>query len=182
MTPQRTRRHRQRHGRPAIPGAARRRRRTTFDITVFCEEPRAAYDRVQLTAFFSGKTRGRPVARRPTDFFERTRIDAAPRRSARSRSTVAAQRVTTVDGRDARATTSWCSRPAPIRSCRRFRAATGRGCFVYRTIEDLEAIARPRRRARDRRRDRRRPARPRSGEGAARTSGSRRTSSNSRRA
>jgi nitrite reductase (NADH) large subunit len=27
-----------------------------FDITVLCEEPRAAYDRVQLTSFFSGKS------------------------------------------------------------------------------------------------------------------------------
>ncbi|HKU45369.1 MAG TPA: FAD-dependent oxidoreductase, partial [Burkholderiales bacterium] len=26
------------------------------EITVFCEEPRPAYDRVQLTSFFSGKT------------------------------------------------------------------------------------------------------------------------------
>ena len=28
-----------------------------LEITVFCEEPRPAYDRVQLTSFFSGKTR-----------------------------------------------------------------------------------------------------------------------------
>src|SRR5712664_4476049 len=27
-----------------------------FEITTFCEEPRPAYDRVQLTSFFSGKT------------------------------------------------------------------------------------------------------------------------------
>ena len=27
-----------------------------FDITVLCEEPRPAYDRVQLSAFFAGKT------------------------------------------------------------------------------------------------------------------------------
>jgi nitrite reductase (NADH) large subunit len=27
-----------------------------FDVTVFCEEPRLAYDRVQLSAYFSGKT------------------------------------------------------------------------------------------------------------------------------
>jgi nitrite reductase (NADH) large subunit len=26
------------------------------EITAFCEEPRPAYDRVQLTSFFSGKT------------------------------------------------------------------------------------------------------------------------------
>ncbi len=27
-----------------------------YDIVTFCEEPRAAYDRVHLSAFFSGKT------------------------------------------------------------------------------------------------------------------------------
>src|SRR5215813_11336450 len=27
-----------------------------LDVTVFCEEPRAAYDRVQLTSFFAGKS------------------------------------------------------------------------------------------------------------------------------
>jgi len=27
-----------------------------FEITAFCEEPRPAYDRVQLTSFFSGKS------------------------------------------------------------------------------------------------------------------------------
>ena len=27
-----------------------------LDMTVFCEEPRAAYDRVQLTSFFAGKS------------------------------------------------------------------------------------------------------------------------------
>src|SRR3989338_2600218 len=27
-----------------------------IDVTVFCEEPRAAYDRVQLTSFFAGKS------------------------------------------------------------------------------------------------------------------------------
>ncbi len=30
--------------------------RDQFDITVFCEEPRPAYDRVHLSEFFSGKT------------------------------------------------------------------------------------------------------------------------------
>ena len=29
---------------------------SAFDVEVLCEEPRAAYDRVQLTSFFSGKT------------------------------------------------------------------------------------------------------------------------------
>ncbi len=64
-----------------------------------------------------------------------------------------------------RRTTGWSWRPARRRSCRRSRGATPPGCFVYRTIEDLEAIrgwaARTRRRRR--RRHRRRAARPRGG-------------------
>ena len=58
-----TGRHRQRHGGSAVPRAARRGAPTRFEITVLGEEPRAAYDRVQLTSFFSGKTRGRSVRR-----------------------------------------------------------------------------------------------------------------------
>jgi nitrite reductase (NADH) large subunit len=30
--------------------------RGEFEVTTFCEEPRPAYDRVQLTSFFSGKS------------------------------------------------------------------------------------------------------------------------------
>ena len=37
-------------------------------------------------------------------------------------------------------TTRWCSPPAPRRSCRRCPGRDLPGCFVYRTIEDLEAI------------------------------------------
>ena len=33
-------------------------------VTVLCEEPRPAYDRVHLSEFFSGKIRGRSVAGR----------------------------------------------------------------------------------------------------------------------
>ena len=31
-------------------------KRGEYEVTVFCEEPRPAYDRVQLTSFFSGKS------------------------------------------------------------------------------------------------------------------------------
>jgi len=33
-----------------------RKARDRYDITVFCEEPRPAYDRVHLSEYFSGKT------------------------------------------------------------------------------------------------------------------------------
>src|SRR6185369_16520442 len=35
---------------------AQREQAGTFDVTVFGEEPRAAYDRVNLSAFFDGKS------------------------------------------------------------------------------------------------------------------------------
>ena len=40
------------------------------DITVFCAEPRPAYDRVQLTSFFSGKSPAE-LNLVPEGFFER---------------------------------------------------------------------------------------------------------------
>ena len=109
-----------------------------YEITVFCEEPRPAYDRVQLTSFFSGKT--------PTDLslfkkqlFERAgvtlrlndavlSIDLAERtvRSARYRDVPFDKLVI--------ATGSYPFVP-PVPGHDR------RDCYVYRTIEDLEVIA-----------------------------------------
>jgi nitrite reductase (NADH) large subunit len=109
-----------------------------YDITVFCEEPRPAYDRVQLTSFFSGKTAS-DLSVIPQSFFQDSKItlrlndavlavDPVQKlvRSARYRdvpydklvfATGSSPFVPAVDGRDRR------------------------DCFVYRTIEDLEEIA-----------------------------------------
>ena len=65
-------------------------------------------------------------------------------------------------------TTRSCSRPDRRRSCRRFPASTSPGVFVYRTIEDLDAIRAWARERAARRGDRRRAARPRGREGGAR--------------
>ena len=43
------------------------------EITVFCEEPRPAYDRVQLTSFFSGKS-ATELSVVPERFFQNSRI------------------------------------------------------------------------------------------------------------
>jgi nitrite reductase (NADH) large subunit len=108
------------------------------EITAFCEEPRPAYDRVQLTSFFSGKT--------PADlnlveknFFERAgvtlrlndsvlAIDPLEKvvRSARYKS-VPYDKLVLATG----------SSPFVPHVAGRDR----RDCFVYRTIEDLEVIA-----------------------------------------
>jgi nitrite reductase (NADH) large subunit len=108
------------------------------EITVFCDEPRPAYDRVQLTSYFSGRTAA-DLSLVKRDFFEKSKmtlrlndsvlaIDPARKlvRSARYRevpydklviATGSVPFVPPVAGRDRR------------------------DCFVYRTIEDLEVIA-----------------------------------------
>ena len=110
---------------------------STPEATVFCEEPRPAYDRVRLTGFFSAKSAA-DLNVVPAGFFERSEmtlrlgdkaiaIDRARKcvRSARGDelpydklvlATGSYPFVPPLPGRD---------RP---------------GCFVYRTIEDLEAI------------------------------------------
>ena len=114
-----------------VPAAARIR------ITVLCAESRPAYDRVQLTSFFNGKT-AEDLSLVQPDFFERNHIEflCDTRAVEIDRD---AKSVRTQDGRkisyDALvlATGSYPFVP-PIPGRER------EGCFVYRTIEDLEAI------------------------------------------
>ena len=117
-------------------------------------------------AFFSGKTRRGSVARADRTSSSGTASTLHLARSAPSRSTAQRKRRHDLDRARRCPTTSSCSRPAPIRSCRRFRAATAPDCFVYRTIEDLEAIRAAAATQQGRRRHRRRPAGPRSRQGA----------------
>ena len=108
-----------------------------FEITAFCEEPRPAYDRVQLTSFFSGKSAA-DLSLVEKGFFENSRmtlrlndsvlaIDAGRKvvRSARYREVPYDKLVL--------ATGSYPFVP-PVSGKDR------RDCFVYRTIEDLEVI------------------------------------------
>src|SRR5262245_6555081 len=112
-------------------------KRGEHDITVFCEEPRPAYDRVQLTSFFSGKSAA-DLSVANKEFFEKARvtlrlndavlsIDPVRKvlRSARYRE-VAYDKLVFATG----------SNPFVPQVPGRDR----RDCFVYRTIEDLEAI------------------------------------------
>ena len=117
----------------------------TVDLTVFCEEPRAAYDRVQLTSFFAGKS-AIDLNVVPARFFEdkaitlrlNDRVVAIDRR----RKIVRSGRYREVPyDKLVLATGSYPFVP-PIPGRDR------RGCFVYRTIEDLEVIAAAARRAR----------------------------------
>ncbi|MEE3320561.1 MAG: nitrite reductase large subunit NirB [Pseudomonadota bacterium] len=111
--------------------------REQFDITVLCEEPLPAYDRVGLTSYFSGKTAD-DLSLVPEGFFEehdislklKTRADSIDR---------AAKTVTTNTGETLSydklvlATGSYPFVP-PIPGNDRDN------CFVYRTIDDLDAM------------------------------------------
>jgi len=107
------------------------------EITVLCEEPRPAYDRVHLTSFFSGKT-AQDLSLVAPGFFERAgiRLHLADRAVAIDRER---RQVRALSGklfeydRVVLATGSYPFVP-PIPGNDR------PGCFVYRTIEDLEAI------------------------------------------
>ena len=109
------------------------------EITVLGEEPRPAYDRVQLSAFFSGRS-AEELSLVAPDFFARHRIEA---RLGESATQIDRERrvVMTSAGRELRydrlvlATGSVPFVP-PIPGSDRA------GCFVYRTLEDLEAIRR----------------------------------------
>jgi nitrite reductase (NADH) large subunit len=109
----------------------------SFDITVIAEEPRPAYDRVQLSSFFSGKT-AEDLNLVPPGFFEACGIAVrlgeravAINRSARTVQTASGHEVA-YDKLILAAGSQPFVPPVPGRE----RA----GCHVYRTIEDLEAI------------------------------------------
>jgi nitrite reductase (NADH) large subunit len=112
-------------------------RTTDFHITVVGEEPRAAYDRVGLSAFFVGKTAAQLSLVEPGSYERAGVATCRPDRvSAIDR---AGKRVTLASGavlpydKLVLATGSYPFVP-PIDG----RQAPG--CFVYRTIEDLEAM------------------------------------------
>lgn len=110
---------------------------TGADVTVLCEEPRPAYDRVHLSEFFSGKAAEELSLVEP-GFFERTGFSL--RLAARAASVDRrARTVTTADGE--------------VLPYDKLVLATGSNpfvppvpgrdrdhCFVYRTIEDLVAM------------------------------------------
>ncbi|HMN43531.1 MAG TPA: nitrite reductase large subunit NirB [Povalibacter sp.] len=108
-----------------------------FDITVLCEEPRAAYDRVQLTSFFSGKSAD-DLSLVSRDFFDDHGI-AIHFSEAATAIDRAAKTVTTSTGQ----TIAYDKLVLATGSYAFVPPVPGRdrpNCFVYRTIEDLEAI------------------------------------------
>ena len=111
-----------------IPGAK---------VTVLCEEPRPAYDRVHLSEFFAGKT-AEDLSLVPSGFFERTGFDLRLN-----------CKVKAIERRDHTVITA----DGEVIPYDKLVLATGSypfvpnvpgkdrpNCFVYRTIEDLEGM------------------------------------------
>nr|WP_314630623.1 nitrite reductase large subunit NirB [uncultured Noviherbaspirillum sp.] len=106
-------------------------------VTVLCEEPRPAYDRVHLSDFFSGKSADE-LSLAPPQFFDRP--DLLLKLNARATGIDRARKTVTVSSGETLpydklviATGSYPFVP-PLPGKDR------RDCFVYRTIEDLEAM------------------------------------------
>jgi nitrite reductase (NADH) large subunit len=108
-----------------------------YDVTVIGEEPRLAYDRLGLSAFFDCKTAEDLSLARPGQY---EAAGFAVRLSTRARRIDRDRRVVEVDGGEvpydrlvlATGSSAFVP-PVPGRDLP--------GCFVYRTIEDLEAIS-----------------------------------------
>src|SRR6187551_850478 len=110
-----------------------------FDVTIIGEEPRLAYDRVGLSKYFDGKTPEELSLARPGQY---EAAGFAVRLATRARRIDRERRVVEVEGGQGEipydrlllATgSSAFVPPVPGRDLP--------GCFVYRTIEDLEAIS-----------------------------------------
>ncbi len=109
-----------------------------YRVTTFCEEPRPAYDRVHLSSFFSGKT-AEDLALAEESFFADNGIaihlgDKAASIDRRNKTVTSAKGVTIAYDKLVLATGSYPFVP-PVPGHDR------RNCLVYRTIDDLEAIA-----------------------------------------
>ena len=108
-----------------------------YEITVLCEEPRPAYDRVYLSSYFSGST-AEDLSLVKEGFFEANNINLKLNCKA-DKLDRAAKVITTQTGEEISydkvilATGSFPFVP-PVPGHER------KNCLVYRTIEDLEAI------------------------------------------
>jgi nitrite reductase (NADH) large subunit len=112
-------------------------RRPGCEITVFCEEPRPAYDRVALTSYFSGRT-AEDLSLAPRKFFQDSKVtlrlnDAVLGIDAQRKVVRSARYKDVPYDKLVIATGSYPFVPQVAGRDRR-------DCFVYRTIEDLEVI------------------------------------------
>ena len=108
-----------------------------YEVITFCEEPRAAYDRVHLTEYFSGKS-AEDLSMVEDNFFQENNItlhlgDKAESIDLKKKTVLSAKKILIHYDKLVLATGSFPFVP-PIPGHDR------ENCMVYRTIEDLEAI------------------------------------------
>lgn len=111
------------------PGALR--------VTVLCEEPRAAYDRVHLSEFFAGKSAA-DLSLVPEGFFERG--DMLLKLNARAIAINRAQKSVTLASGETLAYDKLVLATGSYPFVPPLPGKERKDCFVYRTIEDLEAM------------------------------------------
>ena len=111
--------------------------RSALHVTVLCEEPRPAYDRVHLSGFFSGKSAEDLSLVKP-GFFEREnvllKLDTKAVSIDRGAHTVSISSGETLSYDKLVLATGSSPFVPPMAGSNR------QDCFVYRTIEDLEAM------------------------------------------
>ena len=111
--------------------------RVQFDVVVFGEEPRAAYDRVRLSEYFAGKT-AEDLSLVEDGWYERNGIELNLGERV-TRIDREAQKIVTDQGRKlAYDIVVLCTGSSPF--VPPIPGADKTGVFVYRTIQDLEAI------------------------------------------
>jgi nitrite reductase (NADH) large subunit len=111
--------------------------REDWNIITFCEEPRLAYDRVNLSSFFRGKTAGGLTLAEPDRYKQAgvtVHLDDRAASIDRASRTVTSARGRTVPYDKLVLATGSAPLVPPI------PGSDTQGCFVYRTIEDLEGI------------------------------------------
>ena len=108
-----------------------------LEVTVLCEESRPAYDRVHLSEFFAGKT-AEDLSLVPAGFFERDnlllKLNAKASSIDRAAKTVTVSTGETLPYDKLIIATGSTPFVPPVPGNDR------KDCFVYRTIEDLEAM------------------------------------------
>ncbi|AKU23696.1 nitrite reductase large subunit NirB [Massilia sp. NR 4-1] len=108
-----------------------------LDVTVLCEEPRPAYDRVHLSEFFAGKSAEDLSLVKP-GFFERK--DMVLKLNARAVAVDREARTVTTNGGETLAYDKLVFATGSFPFVPPLPGKERRDCFVYRTIEDLEAM------------------------------------------
>jgi nitrite reductase (NADH) large subunit len=108
-----------------------------LDVTVVCEEPRAAYDRVHLSEFFSGKS-AEDLSLVEAGFFERENFLLKLDAKAESIDRIA--RTVTVSTGETLAYDKLIIATGSYPFVPPLPGRDRPDCFVYRTIEDLEAM------------------------------------------